>query len=332
MPKLEGFGGPASFQARLSQGLAAHGIQTHHDPQRKDCAAILVIGGSRQLTEIYQAKRHGVRIVQRLDGMNWMHRVRKTGIRHYLKAEWYNHMLALTRRNLADHIVYQSEFSRDWWNSTGSVPKAASQVTYNGVDLDIYTPKGSEMPPQDKVRLLVIEARFSGGYESGLENAIAFSIALQKKIKQPLELVIIGNASQSIKEKTQKKAGGWVHWAGWVTGEKIPAINRSAHLLFSADVNAACPNSVIEALACGLPVVGYATGALPELIGENGGRVAAYGSNFWKLETAQPDNLVEASLEILNRQSCFREGARSRAEKLFSLEHMTEQYLDAFNI
>jgi glycosyltransferase involved in cell wall biosynthesis len=50
-------------------------------------------------------------------------------------------------------------------------------------------------------------------------------------------------------------------------------------MLFSADLNAACPNSVIEALACGTPVLGYDTGALPEMVPPKSGRIAHYGGN-----------------------------------------------------
>jgi glycosyltransferase involved in cell wall biosynthesis len=332
LPRLGEYGGPASFQARLKKGLAVHGIETHHDPGRKDYSILLVIGGSHQFLDIYRAKQHGIRIVQRLDGMNWMHRVRKTGILHYLRAEWYNRMLAFTRRNLADHIVYQSEFSRDWWNSTGAIPRTTSQVTYNGVDLDLYNPAGKELPPKNKLRILVTEARFNGGYESGMENAIDFCLALQKKIRQPLEILIIGEASQPLRTMAENRAGGLIRWGGRVAREEIPSLNRSAHLLFSADVNAACPNSVIEALACGLPVIGYATGSLPELVGSDGGCTAAYGSDYWKLEPANPVELVSGVLEILNQQNKFRKGARRCAEISFGVELMTEQYLQAFNI
>lgn len=332
LPRLEGYGGPASFQARLKKELSLHGIEAHHDPDRKDYSSMLVIGGSHQFLDIYRAKQHGVRIVQRLDGMNWMHRVRKTGIWHYLRAEWYNRMLAFTRRYLADHIVYQSEFSRDWWNSTASIPLVTSQVTYNGVDLKLYNPAGKELPSKNKIRILVIEARFSGGYESGLENAVDFSLALQKKVKQPLELLIVGEASQPLRERTGMNTGGLIHWVGRVAREEIPALNRSAQLLFSADINAACPNSVIEALACGLPVIGYATGSLPELVGNEGGLTASYGSDFWKLEPADPAKLVDCALQILHQQKKFRKGARKRAENCFGAEHMTEQYLHAFNL
>ena len=112
LPRLQGPGGPSSFQAKLRQGLASHGIEAHHDPNRADCGAILVIGGTRQLPALWQARRRGVRIVQRLDGMNWLHRVHYTGLRHYLRSEANNFLLASIRRFLCHHIVYQSQFTQ----------------------------------------------------------------------------------------------------------------------------------------------------------------------------------------------------------------------------
>ena len=119
-----------------------------------------------------------------------------------------------------------------------------------------------------------------------------------------------------------------INWAGVVKRDDIPQIDRSAHLLFSADLNAACPNAVIEALACGLPVVSFATGALPELLEGGAGLVAPYGSNYWKLEPPVVEPLAEAALKLLRRED-YRVAARKRAEELFGLDTMTEKYLKA---
>jgi glycosyltransferase involved in cell wall biosynthesis len=99
-------------------------------------------------------------------------------------------------------------------------------------------------------------------------------------------------------------------------------------LLFSADINAACPNSVIEALACGLPVAAFATGALPELVTGDSGRVVPYGGEPWKLEKPDLPALVNAAAEILDDQPRFRAAARQRAEEAFGLDGMIEKYLD----
>jgi glycosyltransferase involved in cell wall biosynthesis len=128
---------------------------------------------------------------------------------------------------------------------------------------------------------------------------------------------------------TTAKPGFALNWAGVIRREAIPALDRSAHLLFSADLNAACPNAVIEAMACGLPVVAFDTGALAEIVTGDAGRVVPYGGNHWKLEPPQLPPLVEAAAGILEDNERFRQGARARACSAFGLDTMVDQYLEA---
>lgn len=332
VPKLEGTGGPSVFQAKLRQGLEQFGIPVHFDPTQADCASILVIGGTSQLLNLLRAKQRGVHIVQRLDGINWLHRLRPTGLRHYLRAERNNWILAFIRRHLADTVVYQSNFAHDWWQTRYHNIRAKSQVIYNGVDLNVFTPRGVEKPPKDSIRVLVIEGSFSGGYDTGLQNAVEFTYRLSQTNQREVKLNIIGQVPEDVIKNIEQTHGNLIHWLGKMPHTKIPIINRQAHMLFSADINAACPNTVIEAFACGLPVVAYATGSLPELIQEDAGRTAPYGSDHWKLEPPNPQALVKAAMEILADQPHFRKAARTHAEKHFSLEKMTEQYLAALQI
>jgi glycosyltransferase involved in cell wall biosynthesis len=126
----------------------------------------------------------------------------------------------------------------------------------------------------------------------------------------------------------QKKSRIPILWTGLVPHGQIPGLDRSAHLLYSADLNAACPNSVVEALACGLPVVAFATGALPELITGDSGRLVAYGGDPWKLDRPDVPALANAAAQILQNQVHFRTTARQRAEEAFGLDRMMERYLD----
>jgi glycosyltransferase involved in cell wall biosynthesis len=112
-----------------------------------------------------------------------------------------------------------------------------------------------------------------------------------------------------------------------VPRERIPEIDRSAHLLFSADINPACPNSVIEALACGLPIVAFDTGALKELVIGNSGRLVPYGGDVWKIEPPDIPSLAVASAEILRDLPRFRQSARAHAESALGLDRMVDGYL-----
>ena len=326
--RIPGVAGPASFQQRLADGLAARGIGVSYHLDDRPYYAILVIGGTKDLPGLIRARRRGTPVIQRLDGMNWIHRKVPTGLRHSLRAEFNNRILSAIRRRLADGIVYQSEFVRAWWEREAGPVTCSVNVVHNGVPLDVFTPHGAETPPADHHRLLVVEANFGGGYETGLEAAVALAERLHQEKGARLELVIAGRASEPIRHK-------WanldlpIRWLGLVPMKDLPALLRSAHLAYAADINPACPNTVIEAMACGLPVVAFDTGALPELVTGDAGRLAPYGGNPWQLEPPDIDGLAQAAREVLKGQAKQRPAARARAEAAFGLDRMVDGYLAA---
>ncbi len=327
LPQKIASGGPGSFQSRLTRVLADRGYAVNHDALDPANSAILMIGGTRHLGLLKQASRNGVRIVQRLNGMNWVHRQARTGLKHYLRSEVNNWILS-TIRGMADQIVYQSQFSRQWWHKVYSQTQCPERVIYNGVDLEQFNPLGAGSPPEDRIRILLVESNLGGGYEGGLESLVRMARLLSQRIEKKVELMVVGKVPEALKT-SMADAGVEIVWKGMVKREAIPALDRSAHLLFSSDINAACPNSVIEALACGLPVIGYDTGALSELVANGAGAIAAYGSDPWKLQKPDLHTLTDAAQSVLSNQQGFRKVARARAERMFDIQHIADQYLEA---
>ncbi len=119
-----------------------------------------------------------------------------------------------------------------------------------------------------------------------------------------------------------------MNFLGVVPGVRIPELDRSAHFYFSAEINPPCPNSVIEALACGLPVAGFEMGSLPELVTPQAGTVVPYGGSPWKLEPPDIPGLAAATVQMLADLPRYQSGARARAESAFGLEAMVDKYLD----
>lgn len=320
-------GGPASFQRRLKTGLEKLGLRVTDDLDAPGLQSVLVIGATRQVWRLLRLRRRGVRIVQRLNGMNWIHRQRRTGWRHFVRAEYGNWLLAFTRRFVTDSIVYQSQFSQGWWQRVYGAISKPVRVIYNGVDLAEFHPQGEGARPVGLKRLLVVEGNLGGGYEGGLETAVQLAAEIAKH--QPLELMIAGGVSPALQAEWQQRSPVPLQFAGVLGRERIPALDRSAHLLYAADINAACPNSVIEALACGLPVAAFDSGALRELVSGQAGRVTPYGGDPWKLDLPDVATLARASLEVLADWDVCHLAARQRAEEAFGLEQMVDLYVQA---
>jgi len=75
----------------------------------------------------------------------------------------------------------------------------------------------------------------------------------------------------------------------------------------------ACPNHVLEAMACGLPVLYKDSGATKELVGD------------WAGLAVTEDNFGEQVASIVAEMGRF---ALSRAERQFSPEDIFTRYLD----
>ncbi len=306
--------------------LGERGYRVSHDVMDPTNYAVLVIGGTRNIRQLRAAQRHGLRVVQRLNGMNWIHRKRNTGLKHFLRAEINNTILAMIRKS-ADGIVYQSEFSRDWWERERGAVKAKTTVVYNGVDLAEYSPYGSGQKPDDRYRILIVEGNLGGGYEQGLESAAACVKLLATRLQKTVELMVAGNVPPALIERINRLDVP-VIWKGIVRREDIPELDRSAHVLLSTDINAACPNSVIEAMACGLPVVGYDTGALKELVFSGTGEIAPYGGDVWQLDNPDIHSLADAAQKVISNQNLYSKHARVHAELNFNIQDIADSYLE----
>ncbi len=332
VPQVSGVGGMVSFKSKMLLGLKSRGIEVANDLGDTPYAAVLVIGGTRQLGGLWSARRRGVRVVQRLDGMNWIHRKTPTGWRHYLRAEYGNLVLSLIRSRLASHVIYQSEFSRQWWERAYGKTRVPFTIVHNGIDLDRYTPEGAGERPANHVRLLLVEGTIGGGYELGLQAAIEAGKKLGAITRREVEVLVVGRVSDQLQQVWKKEAGVRLNFAGQVAMESVVQIDRSAHILFAADLNPACPNSVIEALACGLPVAGFDTGALSEIVKDGAGEVVPYGGDPWKLDPPDIEGLARAMSRILQDQEAYRKAARQRAEAAFDVQRMLDGYLEVLGV
>lgn len=323
LPARLGLGGPASFQGGLINAFKSLGVAITHDSHEAGLSAILVFGAGADIKTLKDAQRAGVRVVQRLNGMNWIHRRKFTGLRHFIKAEAGNFKLRVVR-GLADRVIYQSRFAREWWERENGVLQKPQAVIYNGVDLDLFSPQ-PDRRPSDHYRLLMVEAHHGGGYDQGLRSGVQLAAQLRDKLDKPVKMVVVGDVPANLRQSLNHS---WIEGVGVVEHTAIPEINRAAHLFFSGDINAACPNAALEAMACGVPVLAYDTGAMAEIITPEAGRVVPYGGDVWKLE--QPDVLAlsKAANDLLSSNATFRPAARQHAERQFNIQFVARQYLE----
>jgi glycosyltransferase involved in cell wall biosynthesis len=317
-----GGGGPASFQGRLQAEFDRLGVETTFDPRDRPLDAVLVFAGTKDLPALSACRRSGVRIVQRLDGINWLHRRRPGSPFRFLRAELLNWQLRLIRSVFADRIVYQSDFTRDLWQTRfGAVPGARQRVIRNGVALDEY-------PAQ------------RGGHDGTLlavEGTLDFNAPAAAMVRAANESIVRAGMLRRLSIYTRILPPWIPFWEGLEPPPETPGMRprgevrarqAQAALFLTLELNPPCPNAVIEALASGLPVIGYDTGSAGELVGE-GGELAEFGGDPWRLDVPRNlDALARLADRVLKDWSAYSRKARRRAEAHFDIRRAAQSYLE----
>lgn len=325
IPRIEHLGGMRSFQRKFELKAVELGVQLVEKRKLQQADALLVIGGTKDLRTLIKAKRLGIPVVQRLDGFNWMHQRRRVPLRYYARCVAANFLLNFIRCRIANTVVYQSEFCREWWESEFGIAPAKATVIHNGVDLNVYCPQPSEGFAAIK-RILVLEGRFAGGYELGLQSAVRLVESLDSINPNVFKISIAGEATDDVRMLFDESSR-LINWLGAVPAEEVPALLSSHDVLFSSDLCPACPNSVIESLACGTPVLAYDTGSLLELVPPEAGVIVNFGGDPFSGVTPDPVPLFEGALQIFDSLTRYSVLARQHAQSAFCLTEMTERYL-----
>jgi glycosyltransferase involved in cell wall biosynthesis len=93
-----------------------------------------------------------------------------------------------------------------------------------------------------------------------------------------------------------------------------------------------CPTLVIEALACGLPVVYPASGGTVELVGDEAGAGVPHPESWERDEPPSAEELANACRRVLDDLPRYAQAARRRAVERFSLEPWLDRHAEIFEL
>jgi glycosyltransferase involved in cell wall biosynthesis len=219
----------------------------------------------------------------------------------------------------ADHVLYQSEFCKAAADRFLGPPRAAWEVLHNSVDTSEFTP--ARDPPAGG-HVLLLAGDQTQPYRLG--TALR-TLALVPGVR----LLVTGALIEDgLALAEQLGVAERVLFTGRYAQRDAPSVYRRAHALLHPKVNDPCPNVVLEALACGLPVVHSASGGTPELVGDAG--IGVGSDTSWEQDVPPaPEALAVGVEHVLGRLGELRGEARARAER-FDFAPWVERHRELF--
>jgi len=254
---------------------------------------------------------HG-RDVGDFDGTNkkcqWIRRIYSPFVKHYI---------ALSQ-DLAHYLT----------NPVGIGAKRVTQI-YNGVDATRFHPatQRQNIPgsPFNEAGLWLIGT--AGRMQTvkdqtNLAHAFVQAIKTEPSLGRRLRLVMVGDGPLRRESLAILEAADLTELA-WLPGERndIPDIMRGLDCFVLPSLGEGISNTILEAMACGLPVIATAVGGNPELVQE--------GSTGHLVPAADPGALARAIIDFAQSPKKARAmgyAGRKRIEAQFSMTTMIDSY------
>lgn len=322
---VQDIGGTSSFAKKFQAGMKQAGHEVFFEFQEDYDLLFLIV--QCPLKYLRHAKSRGRKIVQRLDGTYYW----TTSGWHF---PLYNAKAALIRRWYTDFTIYQSTYSKEAAQRfLGQKKPDPSTTIYNGVDLTTFSPSGPvnnlRANPQQKIFFTASAFRRA----DQIQPLIAAAEAYRKKYDDNFQLVIAGSFGGRVSE-TEKdlKKIPYVRLLGKVKNDGLAAYERGADAFVFTHLNPPCPNNIIEALACGLPVCGLNDGAMTEIVNQDksGKLLGVQGTGFWRQRDFDTESFADNMAFVAKNRQKLGVGARQVAVERFGLEQMIEGYGKAF--
>lgn len=238
---------------------------------------------------------------------------------HHWKSPNLKSVLAKTQRKGKDIVVFASKAAQKLANNLFD-----SEVIYHGIDVSLFpfSPK-----PQDYI-LWYSRMVPSKGIKDAMDSAFIGNFPLIVAGGEPVR----PEHKVYFAEKIKPYFSGKVKYAGSSTEfEKMSLYKNAKALLFPTHLEEEFGLVMVEAMACGTPVIAYNRGAISEVIqdGVTGFIIdpdeeARPGKGSWVIKKPGIDGLVEAVKRIgeIDRMAC-----RKQVEENFTKEKMVSRYV-----
>ncbi|MDH5442542.1 MAG: glycosyltransferase family 4 protein [Candidatus Nomurabacteria bacterium] len=156
---------------------------------------------------------------------------------------------------VADGTIFQSEWSKNKLQEMGMPRNKFETVIHNAVDTAVFFPKDT---PNKNKKIKLVAVSWSNNINKGFDDYEYLDKHLDF---DKYEMTFVGRSPVIFSN---------IKMIDPVSSDELAGMLRSHDIYITASKHDPCSNSLIEAMACGLPAVAYNDGGHTELVGNNG--------------------------------------------------------------
>ena len=203
-----------------------------------------------------------------------------------------------------------------------SIPNPIDQRVYHATD-KAEARRQLGLPAEGKL-ILFVSQRVTNRFK-GMDYLIEACRLMKQSHSEHcgnMGVVILGGAAEEVTEQLALKA----YPLGYVSDEhRLALVYSAADVFVLSSLSENLPNTIMEAMACGLPCVGFRVGGIPEEIDHRkNGYVAAY-RDAADLAQGMAWVLFEADYDELCRQ------ATAKVARCYSQSGVAMRYIEVYN-
>ncbi len=251
---------------------------------------------------------------------------------------WYTGNVSIENKKMefylknSDYVFYQSKFCKRCCDDYIFRRNKDYKILYNAVNTSEFIP--GEKLEKDHVSILKI-----GTYNEKNCWRIFDTIETLRKINNNSNLKfrvsIVGSIEKNLKHRALQLVNKYnindqINFLGKISQKKIVKIMQKHSIFLSTKLNDPCSNAIIEAMACGLPIIYHNSGGNFELVRNAGW---GFGKNNIKIEeiSYNKNDLFFVLNKITKKEISFKSKlARARAQKYFNLSKWEKEHIKVF--
>lgn len=229
-------------------------------------------------------------------------------------------------------IIYQSQFSKKLSEEILGIKPQNATVILNGTNLDYFSPYGSNIRKKLGIKndAIVFVTSAKWRTHKRLKAVVNVFNKVNSLLSKKSYLIIIGEPDFLVDN------GKSIITLGKIKHTELPEVLRAGDIFLFFSWLDNCPNSVIEAIACGMPVICTNQGGTCEIVNATSGGIIVQADehfDFKELALCAPpipnlNLIVEACMKVTNDLDVFK--AKIRTDSI-DIKNTAQLYLSFIN-